>query len=62
MLALVIYAVYFTVLDVTRTWVEQGKAAHIWWVPAVMFLVVGTLYVPWVKIYYRSRGRRMNKA
>jgi lipopolysaccharide export system permease protein len=62
LLALVIYAVYFTVLDVSRTWVEQGKAAYIWWVPAVMFLVVGTLYVPWIKIYYRSRSHRTNRA
>jgi hypothetical protein len=46
LLALVIYAVYFNLLDVSRSWVEQGNADHIWWVPGLLLLVVGGLYTP----------------
>jgi len=58
LLALVIYAVYYNVMDVSRTWVEQGKAAYIWWVPAAMLLVVVALYVPWARLYRRRRQKR----
>jgi len=58
LVALVIYAVYFNVLDVVRTWVEQGKATYIWWVPAAMLLLVAALYVPWGRLYRRRRQRR----
>jgi len=50
--ALLIYAVYYNVLDVSRTWVEQEFAPVIWWVPGIMLLTVVALYVPWRKIYY----------
>ena len=46
LLALVIYAVYFNLLDVSRSWVEQGSSNYIWWVPALLSLVVMGLYVP----------------
>jgi len=46
LLALVIYAVYFNLLDVSRSWVEQGSSAYIWWVPALLSLVVISLYIP----------------
>jgi lipopolysaccharide export system permease protein len=49
LLALVIYAVYFNVLDVSRTWVEQGTADTIWWVPGVTILLVAAMYAPWRK-------------
>jgi len=41
--ALVVYAVYYNLLGVARTWVEHGIAATIWWVPALLALGV-TLY------------------
>jgi lipopolysaccharide export system permease protein len=44
--ALGIYAVYFNLLDVSRSWVEQGSSAYIWWVPGLLSLVVAGLYVP----------------
>jgi lipopolysaccharide export system permease protein len=50
MLALIIYAVYFNLLDVSRTWVEQGTADNIWWVPGLLAVLVVFLYVPWIKI------------
>jgi lipopolysaccharide export system permease protein len=48
--ALVIYAIYFNMLDVSRTWVEQGTRATIWWAPGSLALLVFILYVPWMKI------------
>jgi len=46
LLALGIYAVYFNLLDVSRSWVEQGSSNYIWWVPGLLTLVVVGLYVP----------------
>lgn len=46
LLALGIYAVYFNLLDVSRSWVEQGSSSYIWWVPGLLALVVAGLYVP----------------
>jgi lipopolysaccharide export system permease protein len=46
LLALVIYAIYFNLLDVSRSWVEQGSNDYIWWVPGLLSLVVAGLYVP----------------
>ena len=46
LLALIIYAVYFTLLDVSRSWVEQGSSSYIWWVPGLLSLVVLGLYIP----------------
>lgn len=47
--ALVIYAVYFNLLDVGRTWVEQGTRQGIWWAPGLLALLVLLLYLPWKK-------------
>ncbi len=43
--ALAVYAVYYNLLGVARTWVEQGSASSIWWVPAllVVTLAIATL-------------------
>jgi len=46
LLALGIYAVYFNLLDVSRSWVEQGSSPYIWWVPGLLALVVAGLYMP----------------
>lgn len=46
LLALVIYAVYFNLLDVSRSWVEQGSSSYIWWVPGLLTLIVVILYMP----------------
>jgi lipopolysaccharide export system permease protein len=50
MLALGIYAIYFNLLDVSRTWVEQGTATSIWWAPGSLALLVLLLYLPWKKL------------
>ena len=57
LIALVIYAVYFNVLDVNRTWVEHGTAHNIWWVPGALLAVVVLLYLPWRK----WRGRMLSR-
>ena len=44
--AISIYAIYFILLDVSRSWVEQGIRTNIWWVPGLLSLVVAALYVP----------------
>jgi lipopolysaccharide export system permease protein len=58
-LALAFYAIYFNLLDVNRTWVEQGKAETIWWVPGLTVLLVAALYAPWRKwLNTKRNGRR----
>lgn len=47
--ALIIYALYFNLLNVSRTWVEQGTAGTIWWAPGLLGLLVLGLYIPWKK-------------
>jgi len=46
---LIIYAVYFNLLNVSRTWVEHGTASNIWWAPGILALLVLVLYLPWKK-------------
>lgn len=46
LVALIIYAVYFNLLDVSRSWVEQGSSTYIWWVPGLLTMVVAALYLP----------------
>jgi lipopolysaccharide export system permease protein len=56
--ALVIYAVYFNLLDVGRTWVELGTSPGIWWAPAVLGLLVIVLYIPWLRFFRKLPGTR----
>ena len=48
--ALIIYAVYFNLLDVSKTWVEQGTSESIWWAPGLLALLVLILYAALEKI------------
>lgn len=47
LLAFVIYAGYYNVIGISRTWVEQQKVASIWWAPTLLALVVILTYIPW---------------
>lgn len=49
LLALGIYAIYFNLLDVSRSWVEQGSLSYIWWVPGLLGLLVAGLYFPVIR-------------
>lgn len=62
LLALVFYAVYFNLLDVSRTWVEQGTTRYIWWVPLGTLLAVLGFYLPWGKLFRTNQGKRQVKA
>lgn len=55
LVALGVYAVYFNLLDVSRTWVEQGTARAIWWVPGLLLAVIVPLYLPWRRWLGRLR-------
>ena len=53
MLAVGIYAIYFILMDVSRSWVEQGSLDFIWWVPGLLGLIVAVLYFPVIR---RKKG------
>jgi lipopolysaccharide export system permease protein len=55
LVALGIYAVYFNLLDVARSWVEQGSVGIIWWVPALLAVVVAGMYAPVVAQKWKDR-------
>ena len=46
-LAIAIYAVYFNLLGIGRSWVEQGAADSMWWVSMIFGLIVCGFYLPW---------------
>lgn len=46
LLAVAVYAIYFNLLDVARSWVEQGSSDYIWWVPGLLSAVVVGMYLP----------------
>jgi len=56
--ALVIYALYFSLLDISRSWVQQKLVDNIWWVPGLLGIVVLGLYLylPWKRL--RRMGER----
>ena len=60
LVAIVIYAVYFNLLDVGRTWVESETSTGIWWVPMLLGFLVLVLYVPWLK-FARKLPRRQGR-
>jgi len=53
-LAVVVYAIYANLLDISRSWVQQGSLGYIWWVPGILLLVVLVLYSP---VKFRARGQ-----
>jgi len=55
---LVIYAIYYNLIGVSRTWVEQQVAASIWWVPGLLGLLVLALHIPWAPVRQALSPRR----
>lgn len=47
MIAVGIYAAYYILMGVARTWVEQGAQATLFWVPGLLAVVVVMAYAPW---------------
>lgn len=58
LLAFVIYAVYYNMLEVNRTWVEQQTATSIWWTPLALALLVILIYLPWHALQSAARSLR----
>ena len=59
LLGFVVYAAYYNLLGVGRTWVEQGVFSNIWWAPALLGVLVVYLYIPWAQWFgpHARRGR-----
>lgn len=57
--AVTLYAVYFNLLDVARSWVEQGSSTYIWWVPGLLSAAVAGMYLP---VMYKKRKDRRAQA
>ena len=53
LLAFVIYAAYYNLIGISRTWVEQQTATSIWWAPLLLTLLVAIFYLPWHSLGYR---------
>jgi lipopolysaccharide export system permease protein len=58
LLAFGIYAAYYNLIGVSRTWVQQQTATSLWWVPLLLALVVTLLYLPWQSIGYKLTTRK----
>jgi lipopolysaccharide export system permease protein len=59
LLAFVIYAGYYNMIGISRTWIEQQKVTSIWWAPSVLALVVVLFYIPWHSFKFaRVIGRK----
>ena len=50
LLAFVIYAVYYNLIEVSQTWVKQEKASTIWWTPLLLMFLVVAAYRPWAAV------------
>ena len=57
LMGVLVYAAYYNLLGVSRTWVEQQVFGYIWWVPALLALLVTYLYVPWSRWFNISRAQ-----
>lgn len=47
MIAVAVYAGYYILIGVARTWVEQEQQPYLWWVPGLLAVGVFLLYAPW---------------
>ena len=56
LVAMLVYSVYFNLLGIGRTWVEQRTIESIWAVPATLALAVAVLFVPWRRLKSQLRG------
>lgn len=56
MVALLVYALYLNLLTVAKTWVEQETVATIWWVPALLALLVAIFFAPWRILVRRHKA------
>ena len=62
LVSLLVYALYFNLVNVARTWVEQGGAFSIWWAPALLGAAVVLAFMPWARWRARLRRKRQHAA
>lgn len=55
LLAFIIYAAYYNLIGIGRTWVEQQAVTSIWWAPLILALLVILLYLPWHSLNFTLR-------
>jgi lipopolysaccharide export system permease protein len=61
LLAFMVYAAYYNLLEVNQTWVKQERADSIWWTPLLLMLLLVLAYLPWRSLRYRiTAGRHEN--
>jgi lipopolysaccharide export system permease protein len=58
LLAFVIYAAYYNLIEVSQTWVKQQTATSIWWTPLLLAAVVVVFYLPWRRLRFVLLERR----
>jgi lipopolysaccharide export system permease protein len=58
LLAFVIYAAYYNLIEVSQTWVKQQTTTSIWWTPMLLASVVAAFYLPWRALKFRAMERR----
>lgn len=57
LIAMVAYAVYFNLVGIGRTWVEQNAVSSLWWAPGGLAVLVAIGYVPWRQLRKRYAAR-----
>ena len=58
LLALGLYVLYFNLLGMARTWVEQQTLASIWWVPGLLAGITISALTPWRRLRARFASIR----
>jgi lipopolysaccharide export system permease protein len=58
LLALGLYVLYFNLLGMARTWVEQQSLASIWWVPGLLAGITIAALTPWRRLRARFAKSR----
>jgi len=61
LLAFLIYAAYYNLIGISRTWVEQQTATTIWWAPSLLAAVVAAFYFPWHAVRPRRTARQHDR-
>ena len=59
--ALIIYAAYFNLMSISRTWVEQQTTTSIWWAPFFLALLVAVFFTPWGSLRFFPGIRQLDQ-
>jgi lipopolysaccharide export system permease protein len=56
LMAFVIYAAYYNLIEVNQTWIKQQATLYIWWTPALLASLVLFMYLPWHTFLAAMKG------